>query len=46
MKYLYNPVTNDLDKIADIEAAADKKAEAERLKQMRQGSIDPAKKAG
>jgi len=25
MKYLYNPVTNDLDKIADIEAAADEK---------------------
>ena len=30
MKYLYNPVTNDLDKIADIEAAADKK-EADKL---------------
>ena len=30
MKYLYNPVTNDLDKISDIEAAADKK-EADKL---------------
>jgi len=30
MKYLYNLVTNDLDKIADIEAAADKK-EADKL---------------
>ena len=30
MKYLYNPVTDGLDKIADIEAAADKK-EADKL---------------